>query len=187
MVTWHQGNEALRLGHATDAAERADFLRRLNANAIARVPGTAVFLTGSRYPVSQFIMRHAEQFGALHESVASLRVEFTEIPRIAPEQRVEVIKIASGFWGITVRVGFIEVPNLPAALAAAQAKGCKLDLDGALYFGSRDDAVSGRTYRQMPAWRRVLFSFMYRNAVHPIDRFDLPPAQFLGVSRRIEI
>jgi KUP system potassium uptake protein len=56
-----------------------------------------------------------------------------------------------------------------------------------LYFGSRDDAVSGRTHRQMPACRRVLFSFMYRNAVHPIDRFDLPPAQFLGISRRIEI
>jgi KUP system potassium uptake protein len=187
MVTWHQGNAALRLRHATDAAERADFLRRLNANAIARVPGTAVFLTGSRHPVSQLIMRHAEQFGALHENVASLRVEFAEIPRIAPEQRVEVTKIAPGFWGVTVRVGFIEVPNLPAALAAAQAKGCKLDLDDALYLGSRDDAVSGRTHRQMAAWRRVLFSFMYRNAVHPIDRFDLPPHQFLGMSRRIEI
>jgi KUP system potassium uptake protein len=187
MLIWHRGSAALRRRHYSEEAARTDFLRRLGEGAIPRVPGTAVFLTGAPFPVSQFIMRHVEQFGALAERLASLRVQFAEVPRVAPEERVAVSQVAPGFWHIVVRYGFMEVPSLPAALAAARAHGCGLDLHDAVYLGARDEAVSGPDDQPMPVWQRVLFSFMNRNAVHPIDRFDLPAHQFLGISRRYEI
>ena len=187
MLIWHAGNQALKLRHGTDEMSRTAFLAKLASGAVARVPGTAVFLTGSPNPVSQFMQGHVAQFGALQEKVISLRVVFEEYPRVPADEHVEVSEIAPGFWHVIVHVGFVEVPNLVAALAAARLKGCKLDLHDALYFVSRDEAVSGHVDRELSRWQRLLFSFMNRNAVHPVDRFDLPATHYLGVSRRIEI
>jgi K+ transporter len=39
----------------------------------------------------------------------------------------------------------------------------------------------------MAAWRRRLFSFLYRNSVHPADRFNLPPQNFVQISRQFEV
>jgi hypothetical protein len=35
----------------------------------------------------------------------------------------------------------------------------------------------------MVAWRRFLFSFLYRNSIHAADRFELPAATFVQVTR----
>jgi K+ transporter len=39
----------------------------------------------------------------------------------------------------------------------------------------------------LPAWRRLLFAAMYRNAVRLPDRFDLPPETFLEIGRQIAL
>jgi K+ transporter len=36
---------------------------------------------------------------------------------------------------------------------------------------------------RMAAWRRTLFSFFDRNAVHPADRFNLPAGNFVQITR----
>ena len=150
-------------------------------------PGTAVFLTRLGRPVSPLIVRHVAQFGALHETVVSLVVSFEECPRIAHEDRVEIEKIADGFWHLTVHYGFVEVPNLPAALALARDSGCDLDLDSAVWFAAHDAIVPAKTGRLLVPWRRVLFGFMHRNAFHIADRFDLPTAKFLEIGRQLEL
>ena len=127
-------------------------MSKLASGTVARVPGTAVFLTGSPNPVSQFMQLHVAQFGALQEKVISLRVMFEEIPRVPPAEHVEVREIGLGLWHVIVHVGFVEVPNLAAALAAARQKGCVLDLHDALYFVSRDEAVSGHADRELSRW-----------------------------------
>jgi KUP system potassium uptake protein len=151
------------------------------------VPGTAVFLGRSGLVIPPVMRQHIAQMKALQQVVVSLTVEFRRTPRVREAERAEVIHIADGLWHVTVRFGFVEVPNLAAALASAGAKGCPLDLDDAVYFAAHDEVVRSRTQPRLAGWRRILFAFMYRNAVRVPDLFDLPADSFLEVGRQVEL
>jgi KUP system potassium uptake protein len=106
------------------------------------------------------LVRHVAQFKALQETVVSLNVQFEEVPRIPIAQRAEVHHVADGFWQITLRFGFVEIPNVRSALACAQQQGCPVELDEAVYVAARDAVVRSRTKPRLSAWRRALFSVM---------------------------
>jgi KUP system potassium uptake protein len=103
------------------------------------------------------------------------------------EDRLDITDVADGFYHITVHFGFIETPNLSAALALARDRGCNVDLDAAVWFVARDEIVRAKKGRLLTPWRRVLFAFMYRNAVHNADRFELPVTKFLEIGRQLEL
>ncbi|MFT2095104.1 potassium transporter Kup [Acidiphilium multivorum] len=187
MVTWRRGVDVVRTQLARLTETQEMFLNSLGAGKIPRVAGTAVFLSRSPSPVPPLMARHVNQFGVLPETAIGLTIDFSERPRVAPDERMEIAQVAEGIWHITVRFGFVEVPNLPMVLVDAKRHGCPIDLDGALYFGARDDVVRAETKGGLVAWRRMLFGFMYRNAVHTVDRFNLPPEQFVEVGRQVAV
>jgi KUP system potassium uptake protein len=90
-------------------------------------------------------------------------------------------------WHVSVSFGFMENPDLKAALVWAKEHGCSLDLGNALVFASRDEVVRSKTRPRLSAWRRSLFAVMYRNAVRTPDRFDLPAGSFIESSRQMEL
>ncbi len=187
MTTWHFGMGALRrkLAQATEAPEV--FFQQLRDNKIPRVPGTAIFLTRLNKSMPPLIVEHVTQIGAIHETLIALTVQFEEVPRIRAEHRVDVAHLAESFWHLTVRYGFVEIPNLPAALRQAKETGCPIDLDNAIYFGERDEVVRRKGRARLARWRVPLFAFMFRNSAHAADRFNIPSAKFVEISRRIEI
>ncbi len=187
MTTWHRGVAAVRAKLAEVEETPQSFLADLRAGRITRVPGTAVFLSRTDKAVPSMLMRHVAQMGALQESVVTLTLVFEEVPRVAGDHRATVETIAEGFWHVTVRFGFIEMPNVYVALASARAQGCPLSLGDAVFFGAHDEVVPAKRHRRLPAWRRMLFAFMYRNAVRAPDRFDLPADRFLEVGRQVEL
>jgi KUP system potassium uptake protein len=187
MRTWRKGIDAMRGKLGEDEGTASTLLADLAAGRVPRVPGTAVFLsrTGTAIPV--MLVRHIAQMGALQQMVVTLTLIFEEIPRVAAEDRATIELMAEGFWHVTVRFGFIEVPNVIVALASARDRGCPLNLDDAIFFAARDEVVPGKVHRRLPGWRRMLFAFMYRNAVRSSDRFDLPPERFLEIGRQVEL
>ena len=187
MTTWRRGIEAARRSLAQRPESVGEFLATLKGGTIARVPGTAVFFSRGETAVPAVLVGHVAQIKALQETVVSLTVRFEDYPRVPESERATVEQMAEGFWHVTVRFGFIEVPNVVAALACAKEKGCMVDLDDAVYLASHDQVVRGKTGRRLPAWRRMLFAAMYRNAVRSPDRFDLPPDKFLEISRQIAL
>jgi KUP system potassium uptake protein len=187
MTTWHRGIEAVRRSLAQRPESVDAFLATLSSGKVARVPGTAVFFSRSDTAVPAVLVRHVAQIKALQETVVSLTVRFEDYPRVPLSERAEVEKIAEGFWYVTVRFGFIEMPSVVAALACAKEKGCTLNLDDAVYFASHDDVVRSASPPRLAPWRRMLFAFMYRNAVRTPDRFDLPADEFLEVGRQIAL
>jgi KUP system potassium uptake protein len=86
-----------------------------------------------------------------------------------------------------VRYGFIEVPNLPAVLRTAKMHGCPVDLSKATYFSTRDRVIRDRANRHLWAWQVPVFSFLFRNSVRAVDIFNLPPQNFIELSRQIEL
>jgi KUP system potassium uptake protein len=185
MTTWHRGIEAIHRSWVQKPESIAAFLSQLSK--VVRVPGTAVFFSRSDMAVSAVLVRHVAQIKALQETIVSLTVRFEDYPRVPLSERAEVEKIADNFFHVTIRFGFIEVPNLVAALACAKEKGCTLNLDDAVYFASNDDVVRKASPPRLIAWRRMLFAVMYRNAVRTPDRFDLPAEKFLEVGRQIAL
>ena len=75
---------------------------------------------------------------AMYETAIALTVNFDYIPRVASRDRIEIVKLADGFWHITVHFGFVQVPDIPTALRQAKALGCPIDLEDVIYFGTRD-------------------------------------------------
>jgi KUP system potassium uptake protein len=187
MTTWRRGTDAIRRSVTQKPESTGEFLAHLNSGQVARVPGTAVFLGRGETAVPAVLVRHVAQIRALQDTVVSLTVQFEDYPRVPMEHRAEVEKIAEGFWHVTIRFGFIEMPNVAAALACARDKGCPLNLDDAVYFASSDDVVRSASRPRLAGWRRMLFAAMHRNAVRAPDRFDLPADKFLSVGRQIAL
>ncbi len=165
MTTWRRGIEAIGRSQVQRPEATGEFLAQLKSGKIARVPGTAVFFSRSENAIPPVLVRHVAQMKALQETVISMTVRFEEYPRVPLDRRAEVEKIADGFWHVTVHFGFVEKPNVTAAMACAKEKGCPLNLDDAVYFASHDDVVRKANPPRLPAWRRMLFAVMYRNAV----------------------
>ena len=185
MTTWHRGTRSIARKLAQVRKSPEAFLAELRERRIPRVPGTAVFLSRTSFLIPPVIVNHVAQIKALQETAVSLAVIFEEVPRISKANRAEVQHIGDGLWHVTVHFGFVEVPNLVVALACARDLGCPLDLDDTVYFAARDEVVPSPTQPQLPAWQRMLFGFMFRNAVRAPDRFDLPTDKFLEVGRQV--
>ncbi|HEX4260184.1 MAG TPA: KUP/HAK/KT family potassium transporter, partial [Acetobacteraceae bacterium] len=187
MRTWHRGVDALRRNTPEREESTEAFLARIEKAAIPRVPGAAVFLSRTSGAVTPVLIRHVEQMKALPQTVVSLTVRFESVPRVPEADRTQVEQLADGFWHVTVRFGFIEIPNITAAMAQAKTKGCPTEADDVVYFASHDEVVRSPTRPRLPGWQRFLFSFMFRNAVKAPDRFALPAGQFLEVGRQIAL
>ncbi len=187
MTTWRAGTAAALRKQVAMSLTPAQFHDRLRRRKVARVPGTAIYLTRTIDRVPPQILQHAEQFGALAETVIALTIVFTDTPRVEPDRRLDIEKIADGLWEMTVRYGFIEIPDIPAALRGAKMRGCPIDFAKAVYFSARDRIIRDRKERHMSRWRLALFSFLFRNSVHAVDIFNLPPQNFVEIGREIEI
>ena len=187
MVTWHSGINSIHNSLTQQPETSQRFLDDLHANRIARVPGTAVFLTRTTQQVPFLLTDYVNHTGALHRSVITLTVVFEETPRITPTQRCNVEKIAAGIWHVAIRFGFVEIPDLCAALYDVPDLDPSIDLEHAVYFGARDQVVNRSSKSLMPSWRVPLFAFLYRNAVKAVDRFNLPSQRVVEIGRQIEV
>jgi KUP system potassium uptake protein len=187
MVTGRTGVVAVRASLTQNAPSTERFVAELEANEIPRVPGTAVFLTRTSQNIPPLLIEHVQHMGALHQNVIALHVVFDEIPRVAPEERSSVRPIAKGIWRMTMHFGFVEIPDLSAALKQAQCLDPSIDLEHALFFGTRDLVVRRAGSRVLTHGRLQVFAFMFRNAVKVVDRFHLPPRSVVEIARLIEV
>ena len=187
MVSWHFGFEAMRHSHTVLTETPDEFFRRLKQSHVPRVPGTAIFLTRLTTTTPFLIVEHVAQMRALYETAIALTVKFEDIPRVAPHDRIELTKLAEGFWHITVHFGFVQVPDIPAALRQARDRGCPIDLEDAVYFGARDAVVCSKRRRWLVRASLRLFTLMFRYSVRAVDLFNIPSERFVEVGRQIEI
>ncbi len=187
MVTWHRGVQLVRAGQASVEERDDGLLRLLSDGTLPRTEGSAVFLSRRAAKVPPLMARHVALFGALPRQVITLYVKFETVARVPKEERVRVGQVAADVWEIQVRFGFFEVPNLVTALEEARGRGCSVDLDRVLFFAANDDVVASETDRKLASWRRMVFVFLYRNAVRGPDRFALPRSRFIEIGRQIEL
>jgi len=187
MTTWRYGTEAMRAHHAETTMPPRLFIEKLREMNVPRVPGTAIFLTRVADTTPRLLIRHVEQLGALQQTVVALAVKFADVPRIPLRERIDMKQLAEGLWQVSAHFGFVQIPDLPAALRHAKVRGCPVDLKHAVFLHASDEVVASPTHGILTRARLRLFAFMLRNSVRAVDLFQMPTDNFVEVSRRLEI
>ena len=114
------------------------------------------------------------------------------VPHVSPKDRFVVLWLGSGrckVIHVTVRVGYSDESDVPAALAMARKQGLlerNLDLEHASYFLSRIHIIPTGE-RTFSPWRKRLFLAMARNAASPVEHFALPGDRTVEVGSQVPL
>jgi KUP system potassium uptake protein len=184
LTTWARGRQLMR-DRLRDAAMPADIFIRSAANSAVRVPGTAVFMTTSRDGVPPSLLHNIKHNRCLHERVMLLTVVIENLPSIDPDRRCELEDLGSGFFRLTLRFGFMEDSDIPAALATVRC-GSDIRMMETSFFLARQTLVSSAK-PGMAIWREKLFFWMLRNAESAMEFFRLPPNRVVELGSQVEI
>jgi KUP system potassium uptake protein len=153
---------------------------------ITRVPGTAVYLARRLDVVPLALLHSLKHYAVLHERNVMLHVLTEQTPRVSPRDRMQISALAPGFFRIILRYGFMEYPDLPAALAHCSLDGQGFDMMRTTFFLSRE-TVDNKPGPRLKGIARRLFIWMHRNATDATEFFRIPRNRIVELGARIEL
>ena len=186
MTTWQRGRALLREKWQQESLPLASFLARLPQSRTIRVPGIAVFLTGTPDYVPGSLLHNLKHNKVLHERVLFVTVQNIDRPEAGVGHRAEVEEVAAGIHRITLRYGFMESPNIPRALEELQDRGIDYDPMQVSYFLGREVLVRA-AIPKLPLWRMYLYLLMARNATPTTEFFRIPSDRVVELGVRIAL
>jgi KUP system potassium uptake protein len=187
MLTWRKGRRVLRSRLSEICIPLDAFLPDLKSQGIRRVPGTAVYMSGNRSGTPLALLHNLKHNKVLHEQVVLLTVRTEEVPYLAnAKDRVALEKLNDGFWRAQVHFGFMEKPDVPAALDSVKQNGLRFDSMRTTYFIGRETILATRKLG-LSSWRGSIFAWMTRNAGDVTSYFCLPPNGVVELGARVEV
>ncbi len=186
MSTWKRGRELLIESIRSDDPELQPFIESLAKHVEQRAPRTAVYTVANPDTVPQALMHNLKHNCVLHEQNVILSVVFHERAYIEGDDVMQVTPLADGFWRICINYGFMNIPDVPAALAKAASHGIDFEPMRTSYFISREVVVPTRGHG-MAQWRERLFATMSRNAGSVVEFFKLPNNAVIELGTRVQI
>jgi KUP system potassium uptake protein len=187
MTTWHAGRRVVVQHLAETEVALPVFLEQLRQSPPVRVPGTAVFMTARAEGVPPILVHHLTHNKVLHEQVVLLTIQTENVPSVDPAASVEVERIELGFSRVVARFGFMQTPNVPAALERARAQGLSWDPADTTFYLAQLTLVSVKHPRLGRAWRDALFIFLSRNARRATSFFRVPADRVVEIGIQLEI
>ena len=188
MSTWSRGREMMIAeAHArAGTAPLKPFLDTLFDHPPLRVGGTAVFMTIDPDGVPHALLNNLEHNGVLHERVLFVNVSNHEIPRVLPQEHIQITPMERNCWRIIVAYGFKDVVDVPLALKACADLGLPIDPAKVSYFLSHAVVVATGG-KGMWLWRERLFAAMSHNIANVAGYLKLPPNRVIELGSRVEI
>jgi KUP system potassium uptake protein len=180
MWTWRQGRGALLRKLERDTLPLSDFIAQVRDK--DRVQGTAVYLTSRVDVVPVPLLHNLKHNKVLHVRIVLLHVVTENIPRVAPERRIEVAHLGGNFHSVVVHYGFMEQPNVPRVLEECRVHQLVFDMMDTSFFVGRVTIVS-----RLNAIRYRLFEAMHRNALAATEFFRIPPNRVVELGGQVEI
>jgi KUP system potassium uptake protein len=186
MTTWKTGRRLVAERLTARAMPLDAFVEMLNSVRPARVPGTAVFMTAQPVGTPPALAHNVRYNKVLHNHVVVLTVSTAQQPHVPVADRVSVEDIGYELFNVRVQYGFMEDPDVPAALMQAREQGLPLDPDDLTYFLGRETIIVTRR-KGMAVWREKLFVLMARNAVRANTFFRLPSERVVELGVQVEM
>ncbi|MGH8274679.1 MAG: potassium transporter Kup [Gammaproteobacteria bacterium] len=187
MSTWRRGGELLAGQTDKEAKPLEELITELRDEKVARVSGTAIFLTPRMKDTPPALYHHIERSRALQKQVVLLTILREDLPRLPLTERLEVEDLQDGFFRVILHYGYMQGSNVPSDLAACKEKGLELDLKEATYYIERQSLVHGRRKGGMIGWRDRLLAFMMRNSQYATAGYHIPSRQVVEMGLRVRI
>ncbi|OCT27978.1 potassium transporter Kup [Pseudomonas putida] len=186
MSTWKRGKQIL--------VERIDegglplpvFISSIRVQPPHRVEGTAVFLTARADAVPHALLHNMLHNQVLHSQVVLLTVVSEDRPRVPESERFEVEAYGDGFFRVLLHFGFMDEPDVPAALRLCHLEELDFSPMRTTYFLSRETVIASRL-EGMSRWRGNLFAFLLKNANGNLRFFNLPLNRVIELGTQVEI
>jgi KUP system potassium uptake protein len=183
MTTWKRGRRELADKFRGSMLPLDLFLADLEETKPLRVRGTAVFMASSPVGTPPALLHHFKHSQSLHEQLVLLTVENVGVPEVAPQDRVTLVRKGQGVVHVTLRYGFMEMPDVPRALASTDLR---LDPARTSYYLGRETLLTHGPSK-MARWRKWLFAFISRNARPATSYFALPPNRVVELGQQIDL
>ncbi|MEO5586828.1 MAG: potassium transporter Kup [Novosphingobium sp.] len=185
LTTWSRGRALMRQNMAEGTIPMEVFAKSAHSSA-ARVPGTAVFMTAASVGVPSALLHNIKHNKVLHERVVILTVAIQDVPYVEAEERYTVKDMGKGFYRMTLRYGFLEETDIPAALKLVTMCGEPFEMMKTSFFLSRQTLIASAK-PGMALWREKLFAWMLRNAASAMEFFRLPTNRVVELGSQVEI
>ncbi len=184
MQTWRRGRALVAERIKRGDRDLQEFLD--NTVEIKRVSGTAVFMFKEVRKAPPALVNNLHHNKVLHETTLIVAVKTDNQPRVASENRYEIERVAPGVFMVQLNFGFMEDPNVPAALSTIDFRGLEFNAHEATYFIGHETIFSGKAPGMSPLAEH-LFVFLNRGADSAVRFFNLPSDRVFEVGVRVEI
>jgi KUP system potassium uptake protein len=153
---------------------------------IARVPGAAVFMTGSAEGTPPLLLHHVGHVRSLHERVLLVTVTTLRVPRVLGP-RCKLTELPEGLYRLEIFTGFMESPHVPRALeAAVREHDLPVRLEEVTYFLGRETLLA-MPHGKMGRREETLFAFLTRNSQNATRYFGIPPERVVELGMQIDL
>ncbi len=186
MWTWSRGSAILTAKTHRDSIPMKDLIKMLEKSKPVRVPGTAIFLTSDPSVAPSSFMHNLKHNKVLHERVVMMCVKTETTPRVPQAQRFEVRALSPDFLALTLHFGYMELPRIPAALAALRKTGLKFDIMTTSFFLGRR-TLKPAPNSGMPKWQDHLFIALAKQATSAPDFFNIPSDRVVELGAQMKV
>jgi KUP system potassium uptake protein len=184
LTTWKRGRELLFAEIAHQSVPMQTILGGIND--MPRTSGTAVFLTPASDGAPSAMLHNLKHNHVLHERNILLTVVVEDKPYVTKGNRLLIKEMGKNFFRLTVFYGFMDTPDIPAALELCATRGLPFDMMTTSFFISRALLVTSPNPGMMK-WREDLFIALSKNAMNAADFFKIPTNRVIEMGTRIEI
>jgi len=185
LTTWRKGRGLARAKLAAQSVPLETVIKSLGPH-VARAHGTAVFLTAAPDGAPAALLHNLKHNQTVHERTVLTTVVTADVPYVPDGERVALSELGYGFHRLLVRYGFMQTPDIPAALARCRDHGLAIDPLTTSFFLSRETFVPS-LQPGMARWRELFFASMALNATSATKFFKIPTDRVVELGTQLEI
>jgi len=186
MITWNRGRSIMGSKLKEDSLPLPLFITDVIQSKPLRVPGTAVFLTGTFNIAPRTLLHNFKHNRILHQNIVLLTIVNQDLPRTPDNEKVTIEQLEAGFTRITARYGFMETPDLSELLSSLKIDGLDLTPSKVTFFLGRETIIL-IPRKNMFFWRKMLFAFLSKNARDASRYFNIPPNRVIEIGIQVEL
>jgi KUP system potassium uptake protein len=193
MTTWQRGRAIVTAERERREGSLREFVTNLRSGKalVRRVPGTGIFVNRGIQTTPLALRANVEHNHVRHEHIVIMAIETELVPRVPASERISINDLGyanDGIIHVTARYGYMETPDVPAALRtldAAQTEG-ELRLHDASYFLSKIELQRGAQPTMAP-WRKRLFIATSYITADAAEHFNLPRDRTIIMGSHVDV
>ena len=186
MAAWRIGRLKLAARRRHEGVSIKTALSALRSPRIEQVRGTAVYMMEDQAMAPRSFLHNLKHNKVAHQQIVFMSIVTAEEPWVETSKRVSVEALGEAIALVKVRFGFMETPDVPAALKTCEEMGVHVDKKDLSFFVSRAHLVESDEHGPWN-WLRGLFIFLYRNQADPAEYYQIPPGRVVDLGAQITI